>query len=103
MPTAPARFHRDEGSFFLSSGLAVVQKGIVSYCPSFTECEHGRASDRQHVRKAGVYPLPGRLPRAKIGPFAKAGNLGTRHGPVFRGPRPSFELTVSPVQYSLAS
>ncbi|KJC46295.1 hypothetical protein UP09_12650 [Bradyrhizobium sp. LTSP885] len=37
---------------FLSSILAGMQKGMISYRIGFSECEHGHASNGQHARKA---------------------------------------------------
>src|ERR1700752_262034 len=48
---APARFRRDEGSSSFRASLTVVRKGTFSCCFSILEWEHGRASNRQHVRR----------------------------------------------------
>ena len=41
----------------------------------FSECEHERASESQHVRRGVIYPGTSGLPRAKFTPFQKAGRI----------------------------
>src|ERR1041385_715084 len=85
---------------------------MISYRIGFSECEHRRASNRQHARKPIVYRVSAGLPRAKFRPdrrpprpliWARNGPKISLAGSVTLGPPPSSWAQEVPMRRLIAA